>query len=175
MSRHAEAGVTLIEVLVSLALFALIAGAGVAVLDQVLRAQVQTEARLDRLASLQRMMHLVRRDLSDVRPASVQGDAGAITLQRPAETGLVQVRYGTGGTQMTRAVGAQAPQVLVQDVAALQWQYLDAGGVWHDDWPQPPAVQSGTPRLRAVAMTLTLQAGGQSLRRVVAVPRETAP
>lgn len=174
MKRQAQAGFTLIEVLVSLALFALIAGAGLSVLDQVLRAQAQTEARLERLGALQRMMHLVRRDLSESTAGTVQGDGSRVTLARTAVAGGVTVSYALDGAQLARrVVPGDAVQVLLADVAALRWQYLDGAGAWHDGWPV--ANVEGPPDLRAVAMTLALAKTGEELRRVVAVPQTLRP
>ena len=174
MKRQAQAGFTLIEVLVSLALFALIAGAGLSVLDQVLRAQAQTEARLERLGALQRMMHLVRRDLSESTAGSVRGDSAQMSLGRAADAGGVTISYGMEEGQMARRVApGDARQVLLSDVAALRWQYLDGSGGWNDGWPV--ANVAGPPDLRAVAMTLALTTTGEELRRVVAVPQTLRP
>ncbi|MGL5010856.1 MAG: type II secretion system protein GspJ [Paracoccaceae bacterium] len=173
MTRKGDAGFTLIEVLVSLALFALIAGAGLSVLDQVLRTQAQTEGRLERLAGLQRMMHLVTRDMSEAMPGTVVGDAGAITLGRSAEAGLVMVRYGLVDGQLTREVapgrGDAVTQALLPDVAGLRWQYLDESGAWLDSWPGADEVE-----LLGVAAVIALPGAGE-LRRVVAVPRAGGP
>lgn len=172
MTRTKDAGFTLIEVLVSLALFAMIAGAGLSVLDQILRTQSQTDGRLERLASLQRMMALVARDMSEAVPGSVQGDAATITVGRTADNGPVTVTYALTDGQMTRAItqrrGDTAAQLLLTDVVALQWQYL-GDGTWQDTPPQDAA------DLRAVAMVARLPPGDGDLRRVVAVPRVSHP
>lgn len=177
MTRQPQAGFTLIEVLVSLALFALIAGAGLSVLDQVLRAQRQTDARLERLGALQRMMHLVQRDLAESTAGTVQGDDLQLSLGRPVDTGALTISYGTDNGQMARVIvqgeGATTAQVLLPEVAALYWQYLDGAAVWHDSWP--PAFGAGPPDLRAVGMTLALSPAGEELRRVVAVPQTLPP
>ncbi len=167
MTRTKDAGFTLIEVLVSLALFALIAGAGLSVLDQILRTQNLTDGRLERLASLQRMMTLVARDLSEAVPGSVQGDGATITLGR---AGGITVTYALTDAQMTRAIaqnrGGATAQTLLTGVTALQWQYL-GDGTWQNTPPQDAA------DLRAVAMVVSLPPG--DLRRIVAVPRLSAP
>jgi general secretion pathway protein J len=177
MTRRPDAGFTLIEVLVSLALFAMIAGAGLSVLDQILRTQSQTDGRLDRLADLQRMMHLVVRDMSEATPGTVQGDAATITLARNAAEGRVTVTYVLEEGRMTRAVtqnrGAVTTQMLLADVAGLQWQYLDDNRAWLDAWPgttNPDAAD-----LHAVAMVVSLPPGEGDLRRIVAVPRAGKP
>jgi general secretion pathway protein J len=173
MNRSNDAGFTLIEVLVSLALFAMIAGAGLSVLDQILRTQSQTDGRLERLAGLQRMMHLVGRDLSEAAPGTVQGEAGTISLQKAAVT----VSYMLADGQMQRAVAQNrrdaTTQVILPGVTGLRWQFLDGDGAWRDAWPG--SADPAKADLRAVAMTVSLPPGAGDLRRIVTVPRAGRP
>jgi general secretion pathway protein J len=179
MMRKIDAGVTLIEVLVSLALFALIAGAGFSVLDQVLRAQSLTEVRLARLTEMQRMMHLVLRDFSESLPGSVQGDDAGVSASRTAAgQGQVTVTYALNAGTLSRTVSLGqndgVDQLLLSDVATLRWQFLDGRGQWQDRWPSPETPQ--TADLRAVALTVSLLPPGQGeLHRLIAVPRKAAP
>jgi general secretion pathway protein J len=160
MNRRTDAGFSLIEVLVALALFAMIGGAGLSVLDQILRTQAQTDGRLDRLADLQRMMHLVTVDLSLAAPGSVRGDGTGVAVG--------DIRYALTDGVLRRTVGA-ATQDLLADAQAVDWQYLDQDRIWGPAWP--PATGGAEARLRAVALTLVLD-GDRQLRRVVAVPME---
>lgn len=173
MTRKGDAGFTLIEVLVSLALFALIAGAGVSVLDQVLRAQTQTDARLNRLAAVQRMMHLVQRDFTEAQPNSVSGDLATITATRGGETGPVAVTYGITDDRLSRQTLVAGDGLktisLLPDPADLRWQYLDDRGQWHDAWQVQ--TQANPPVLRAVEMTLVLRDADQALRRLMILPQ----
>ncbi len=169
MTRARDTGFTLIEVLVSLALFAMIAGAGLSVLDQILRTQSRTDGRLDRLAALQRMMHLVARDLSESTPGTLQGDATTLTLARSAITVTYALTEGRMVRQVARNRADAIAQPLLADVANLRWQFLDPSGTWQDTWPPG----DDDVALHAVAMTVTLDAG--ELRRVVAVPRAGPP
>lgn len=177
MTRHAEAGFTLVEVLVSLALFAIIAGAGLSVMDQILRTRSQTDGRLERLASLQRMMHLVTRDFSEAAPGTVRGDAATTTLGRQSETDHVTVTYSLVEGEMMRQVaqsrGGTVTQAMLTEVTGLRWQYLDEAGTWQDAWPNRPDPDAAD--LHAVAMVVTLQPGAGELRRIVAVPRAGPP
>jgi general secretion pathway protein J len=167
MTRRPDAGFTLIEVLVSLALFALIAGAGLSVLDQVLRAQSQTETKLDQLGATQRMMHLVARDLATATPGSVIGDAASLTLMRSGTEGPLTITYALAGENLTRALPTTA-QTLLTDTRAIAFQYLDGAGQWQAIWPPSTA-----PDLRAIAITLDTPMG--SLRRIIPLPRTLPP
>ncbi len=177
MKRHRTAGLTLVEVLVSLALFALIATAGLSVLDQVLRTQRQTEARLERLGALQRAMHLVGRDLAELDAGSVAGNVATLTLSRHSAADRATIGYALTDARLARQAtlpdGTAATQSLLPDVTDLRWRYLDDAGQWHDTWPvvRPPAA----PELRAVEMVMVLGPAGEQLRRLVAVPRTPAP
>jgi general secretion pathway protein J len=143
---------------VALALFAMIGGAGLSVLDQVLRTQAQTDGRLERLAELQRMMHLVTLDLSLAAPGSVRGDGTGVAVG--------DVSYALADGVLRRKLGATT-QDLLAGAQAVDWQYLDQDRIWAGQWPPPAAAPAA--ELRAVALTVVLD-GDRQLRRVVAVP-----
>lgn len=155
--RDSTAGFTLVEVLVSLALFALIGGAGVSVLDQVLRAQSRTETQLDGLAAMQRAMFLITLDFSQgetvVANDAVQVGRGAATVQYAVIDGV-----------LTRGI-SDVQQTVLAGVAGVSWSFLDAENGWVSAWP--PADDPANPR--AMAVTLDMGTKGQ-IRRVVAMP-----
>jgi general secretion pathway protein J len=155
--RDGAAGFTLIEVLVSLALFALIGGAGVAVLDQVLRTQARTEVQLDGLAALQRAMFLISLDFS-------QGDAVVAGDGVQVGRGQMTVGYGLQDEVLVRALG-DVQQHVLGGVIGVEWAFLDAESGWVDTWP----ISDDPANPRAVAVTLDMGAKGQ-IRRVVAMP-----
>jgi len=176
-ARGAEAGFTLIEVLVALVLFALIGAAGLAVLDQVLRVQRQTEGRLERLAGIQRAMHLVGTDFMQASGGSLSFADGAVALRRPGETGALALRYDLDGTTLRRSLSgplSQSPaqQALLAGVSGLGWRFYAPQVGWVADWPpdedEPPANPA------AVALELTLEGPGLAgeLRRVAILPSE---
>ena len=82
-----DSEVTLVEMLVALALFALVGLASFSMLDAVIRTRDRTEGRLDAVAALDRALALVGRDLG-------QGDAGSHVL---ADGALRFSLEGTGG------------------------------------------------------------------------------
>jgi len=80
-----DAGFTLIEVMVSLALFALIAVAGMTLLDGIIGVQSRTEGRLDRLADMQRAMFVVSSDLDQVTRGEIGGGGQTLQFSRAAK------------------------------------------------------------------------------------------
>lgn len=79
MTRGREAGFTLVEVLVSLLIFGLLAAAGVALLSFSVRAQTATAARLDETSAMNRLNAILTADLAQAVNRPTRG-AGGETL-----------------------------------------------------------------------------------------------
>ena len=176
--RDREAGVTLTEVLVALVLFALIGGAGLAVLDQVLRVQARTDGRLERLAEVQRGMHLLTLDFMQATGGSLGSSDGAVGFRRSAGSSGMAVRYGLDGADLTRSVSGssgEARQVVLSGVDAARWQFYTPEAGWTDSWPPDPAQPAANPA--AVSLRVRLAGPGLSgeLRRIALLPAEVAP
>ena len=84
MTRPREAGFTLVEVMIALAIFAMIAVAGVAILSFSVRAGAATAARLDGAAALARTVSLLSSDLGQAVDRPTRDEGG---IARPAFTG----------------------------------------------------------------------------------------
>ncbi|WP_294336144.1 type II secretion system protein GspJ [uncultured Sphingomonas sp.] len=163
-----DAGFTLIELMISLLLFALIAVAGVALVDSVLGVQGRTEARLDRLTALQRAMLVVTGDIEQVANGNVEGAAAALTFRRAAP-GVggppITVRYGLDRGVLVRDAGNGA-QALLGGVAGVRWRFAEQGN-WLGRWP------AGDPKAWPGAIELEVTLAGTptgTIRRVVALP-----
>ena len=175
MKRTPQAGVTLVEVLVSLVIFAIIGVAGYGMLDQVARTQRLTEGRLQRLGQMQRAMLLMDQDFRQATARSLVQDAGGLGFERAAGDAVVGLQYGLTGSDFMRHMAdakgkAVADQVLLSGVTGVDWQFYAKG--WGSVWPPsgevpPPGMAAANPA--AVAVTLTL-ANGQTLRRVALLP-----
>ena len=170
----AEAGFTLVEMLIAVALFALIGAAGLALLDGVLRARERADGRLERLGELQRAMYLVTYDFEQADPSMLSVEGGEVVIRRRSET----LRYAVTDGSLERVAigpfGGVAAQRLVSDVTDVSWAFHVPGAGWREDWSTPE--QGGTadaPSPDAVALSLTLGealAGPRGeLRRVIAL------
>lgn len=175
--REPAAGVTLVEMLVALALLALIGIAGFAVLDQVLRVRERTGDRLDRLAERQRAMFLVTLDLATALPASLSSDPvdGRVSFLRLGDD-TVRVDYLLDGKTLWRSVSdprgtAVARHPLLSAVSMAEWRFLDADGVWVDRWPAPgaPSRLGAAPNPGGAELRVRLESG-DTLRRMAVLP-----
>lgn len=70
--QHSEAGFTLVEALVSLLIFSLIAGGGVLLLSQTLQAQGRVEAAQEELRAIQSTRALLASDLAQITPRAIR-------------------------------------------------------------------------------------------------------
>jgi len=97
--ENTEAGFTLIEVMVSLMIFGMIAAAGVAILSFSVKAQSSTGAKLDDISALTRTMSILSADLAQASNRTSRDEAGTSI---PAFVG----ESGSGVTPMLRLVRA---------------------------------------------------------------------
>ena len=160
--RH---GFTLIEILVAIAIFAVLGIAASRLLDQVLRADEASKARGQRLGELQRAMGILERDalqvvarpvrdeLGETLPAVSGGVRSMLEFTRAGwrnPTGaeraeLQRVAYMLEGKQLLRfywpvldrAEGSEpVRQVLLDEVEQAEVEFVAADGETRQFWPQ---------------------------------------
>ncbi|HKK98047.1 MAG TPA: prepilin-type N-terminal cleavage/methylation domain-containing protein [Marivita sp.] len=173
--RHGDAGVTLIEVLVSLAIFAVIGVAGLTVLDTVARTGERTDGRLERLAEIDRAFLTIRRDLAQMTDTETRLENDELTFRRLTETGSFRVSYRLDDTFLVREVQTDGPtpvpQNLLPGVVTGDWRVMDAGNQWRDEFlPDTP----NSVRLKAAELTLNVirdeDMAAQSVTRLFVLP-----
>lgn len=174
-ARDSEAGFTLIEMLVALALFALVGLASFAVLDTVIRTRERTEGRLDAVAQIDRALILFGRDVAQAGPEGLALEGGWLVLpQGPRRATGWGLEEGTLHRRAQDARGAVGVvQALVTPVADLGWRFLDTDGGWHETWPpERKAAPLAAVELRfEIAPGGPLGAGGLELRRLAETAR----
>ncbi|GAA0728677.1 type II secretion system protein GspJ [Sphingomonas japonica] len=172
--RDAAAGFTLIELMISLGLFALIAVAGLALVDSILGVERRTEVRFDRMADLQRAMLLMSTDIDQVARGRIIGGGSELIFTRAAP-GFggppVEIRYTLAAGSLIRTVQG-IPQVVLTGVQGARWGFYEGAG-WQPRWPLSEETAEQWPRAVAVELSVSASPGGM-LRRVVALPAAPA-
>jgi len=159
-------GFTLLELLVALSIFSLLAAMSYSGLQAVLEQQSYTEQAAERLGELQKLYLVMQRDIEQIVPRMVRdefGDAqlpvvGGDALQftrggwrNPAgrqRSTLQRVGYAYDDEQLVRytwsvldrAQDSEAlQQPLIEDVERMQLRYLDRNDEWREQWPDANA------------------------------------
>ncbi len=160
LRRYAEHGFTLVEVMIALLIFGMIAAAGVAILSFSVRAQGATATRLDDIFARNRTIALVSADLGQAidRPARDEAGqtlpaftggadgqlrfvrAGWANIDAAPRASLQKVVYGVEDGALVRIAypmidGAAPlpPVVLLSGVAGVAARYR-IRGAWGDRW-----------------------------------------
>lgn len=157
-----DRGFTLVEMLVALFIFALIAAAGVTILSIGVRTQGAATAKLDDVAGVRRMSALLAGDLAQIVPRTARGVDGAVMRAFTGNDGrsdplvLGYVRTGRAGAQgaglqrvdvilngsrlerrgyaVVDGSAQAVPMLLADDVTGLAMRYRDATGTWRPRW-----------------------------------------
>jgi general secretion pathway protein J len=162
--RTAEQGFTLVELLVSLVIFGMLAAAGVALLSFSVRAQDAADERLGALAEVRRAGALLTNDLAQAAPRTSRDEAG--TVRRAFEGGgegdtrllslvrrgwenldgsnrssLQKVEYSLADGALVRrtymfvdGAAPAEPVAILGGIEQLRLRYRDRRGEWRDRW-----------------------------------------
>ena len=161
---RSEAGFTLVELMVSLAIFGLLSAAGVMLLSFSVRAQETASVRLEELSQLRRASALLAGDLGQMAPRIHRDSAGE---PRPAFIGaaggegvllsfvrrgwenvdasprpsLQRIDYALEGGRLVRRgypmVDGAAPgpsMTMLEGVRSLRLRFRDGEGLWRERW-----------------------------------------
>jgi len=189
-ARCRPGGFTLLELLVAIAVFAVVAMLAYGGLASVLDAREDTAAAAQRLRALQLTMLMLQRDLDQLAPRGIRdeygdskpalhGGADWIELTRggwsnpadQARSQLQRVAYALRERTLIRAHwqvldraqdSAPLETPLLERVRALRVRFLDANREWQETWP--PLAQGETavadPLPLAVELTVELEQWG---------------
>lgn len=194
MRRGTASGFTLLEVLVAVAIFALVGIASHRLLSSAVRVDAQTRTQEQQLRQLLRAMSNLERDVEQALERTVLGSAGdrePAFWSEPDGQGLQWTRGGWSNPQGSQRAQLQrvrwhydgrvllrqywpvldrtddaAPQtqVVLEDVSAVHWRFLDSQGIWRAQW------QGDGPQLpRALEVRIEHVRFGE-LRRVLLLP-----
>lgn len=167
-----DAGITLVEMLVALAIFALVGLASFTTLDTILRVRDRTDGRLAQLAQLDRALVVFSRDLQQADPMTLTLNEGV--LRTEMAQGQRYRSYLNAGDALIRETGARfdetpVRQTLFAPMATLSFRVLSASGVWSESWP----VEGGS-YPKGVELSLSVNRERKVLR-LVALPQVVLP
>lgn len=191
---RSAAGFTLVEMLVALVVFAIIAAAGVALLRNSVDMQAAVERRLADVGAATRLRAVLASDISqaaapafpDGAAPAFAGTAGELTLLRLGWTDtsavgrpeLQAVHWTVAGDRLVRRAGPggtsaapDAEAVLTRGVAAARFRYRGRDGGWSDGWS--PA--AGSEALPAAIELVVQRRGEPEVAMIFALPDGPRP
>lgn len=188
----ATRGFTLVEMVVALLIFAILAGAGVGLLRASVDTQDAVGGALADLSAAARLRALLGADLTQAvvrpvegAPAGFTGSGSELRLVRvfePAErvaggSGLQAIRWQVQNGSLVRqsitpaGIASGPAAILARDVAGFALRYRAADGGWRNGWA-PLATEAALPR----AVEMRLQRRGEAeVTILVALPDGPAP
>lgn len=175
-----QEGFTLLELVIAMAIFALLGLACWRLFDGVVRAERSTAVHEQELRSLQRALAVIERDVLQVSAQPIVLKQTSLQLQRSnwrnpldqPRSELQNVSYRLDkGTLWRESSSVEQPllqrQKLLTEVSALSWRLFDSKTGWRNDWP----VSRAKPAPRPKALEVTLSTGRfEQIRRVLLLP-----
>lgn len=171
--RRTTNGFTLVELLVALAIFALVSLAGVGLLRASITTQGAVQDRLTHIGDVERLRAILASELGAAQPRggrdangnlrpAMSGSGEGIAFTVATSDGVHRFALARDGDailigQSDRLDGAEptlAP--LIREVATLRLRYRAADGQWLDDW------QPNNPAALPKAVELTVEPLGQA-------------
>jgi general secretion pathway protein J len=191
-SKTRQSGITLLELLIVIAVFAIMSAAAYSGLQSSLKAEENFSAAMRDLEAVQMSLTLFQRDIMQLSPRTIRDaygdDEAAIVLYNGRElfftrggnfsslkldhTELTRVAYSLQDEQFIRSYwrhldSTQGDQPLraslLGKVTHLQIRVLDQNNAWHLNWPM-----SNNTKIRAVEITLELENWGE-IRRLLPI------
>lgn len=186
MSRRAcrANGLTLIEVMVAIAIFAVLGVLSYRAVSSMIATRDRMEAEYARWRQIARVMQLIDNDLTQLAPRPQSGitqTIATLTLMRGGELeqlSLVRHDGSNGGIEQhtwhiddstlmlsRQRIGSDAPgrdDAMLPQVKSLHWRFVTKTGQEVDAWPQNPNQASELPA--AIRMQLELDDVGKVTR-----------
>jgi general secretion pathway protein J len=122
-------GFTLLELLVAMAIFAILGTLALSGYTELQRQSEYAEQRLERLREVQRAMQAIGQDLGQIEPRPIREPLGESLI--PAVLATDSIEYGL---QFTRAGWSNTAGLARPTLQRVGYR-LDGEGLWRDHWP----------------------------------------
>jgi len=156
-----ERGFTLVEMMVALFIFGMIASASVFLLRQSVEAEARSAVRLEEMGDLRRFSAIMAQDMTLMLPrpsrdaigsdrvALMSGDGLLLAFTRQVPqidpqagvSSLQRVEWALSDGRLTRAVApkadgadTKAPVAILEGIESVQLRFRDRQGLWQPDW-----------------------------------------
>ncbi|MDM7957854.1 type II secretion system minor pseudopilin GspJ [Blastomonas sp.] len=158
---HLITGFTLVEMMVALFIFGMIASASVFLLRQSVEAEARSAVRLEEMGDIRRFSAIMAQDMTLMLPrpsrdavgsdrvALMSGDRLLLGFSRqvpqidpqPGTSSLQRVEWALSDGRLTRATAAKAdgaapsaPVAILEGIEAARLRFRDKQGLWQPDW-----------------------------------------
>jgi len=186
-ARNKSAGFTLIEVIIAMAIFAILATLSYAGLQSVIDSKTDTEASLERLQQLQMSMLSISNDIQQLSNRDGHDALGGLLNKLSTQNSDFIVSFTRSGWRnpasqkrstlqraayyldedrliriywpyVDRASDEQRiERVLINNIESFEVRFLDNKNQWQDNWPTANALSSSAPVDLPVAVEVTLK------------------
>ncbi|MES9855576.1 MAG: type II secretion system minor pseudopilin GspJ [Sedimenticola sp.] len=187
MRRSRQYGFTLLEIMVAMAVFAVLSAMAYGGLQSVLQSRQGLQGASERLSRLQLALLLVERDLGQLsmRSVRVSDNKPLAAMQSPADDNLIEftsggwanplagprsslrrIAYGLEQQRLIRSTWAVLDRTysmeplsatLIEGVTELSLRMLDSKGGWHTRWPLSKAQGGDLIGASPVAVEVTIE------------------
>lgn len=179
-AMNRQQGFTLLELVIAIAIFALLGLACWRLFDGVVRVERNTAAHQQDLRRLQRALAVIERDAVQINRHPLTLKQNILQLQRghwrnpldQPRSELQNVSYHLdGGTLWRISTSVEQPlvqrQALLADVSELTWRVFDGASGWRSEWPVTATRTAAPPQ----ALEVVVSTGRfEQVRRVMALP-----
>ena len=124
-----DGGFTLLELLVAMAIFAILGTLALSGYTELQRQSEYAEQRLERTREVQRAIQTIAQDLGQIEPRPIREPLGETVL--PALLATESIEYGM---QFTRAGWSNTAGLARPTLQRVGYR-LDGEGLWRDHWP----------------------------------------